>query len=99
MMGKTKNAKIITQKKYIHIRSKKKGSMKMFPKKIIVKTNKGKTKITKEQDNIIYLDVHSPPINNKANIEILKFLKKHFKTSLKITKGLKSKQKIIDKTQ
>ncbi len=69
----------------------------MFPKKIIVKTNKEKTRITKEQDNILYLDVKSQPIDNKANIEILKFLKKHFKTQLKITKGLKSKQKIIDK--
>ena len=32
---------------------------------------------------------------NKANIEILKFLKRHFKTDLRIIKGLKSKNKII----
>ena len=67
-----------------------------FPKKIIVKTNKPETRITKEVDNVIYLDVHSPPRDNKANIEILKFLKKHFKTNLKIVKGLKSKEKTID---
>lgn len=67
-----------------------------FPKKIIVKTNKEKTRITKEEDNVIYLDIHSPPRDNKANIEILKFLKKHFKTDLRIIKGLKSKEKIID---
>ena len=68
-----------------------------FPIKIIVKTNKPETRITKEEDNVIYLDVHSPPYDNKANIEILKFLKKHFKTNLRIVKGLKSKEKIIDK--
>ena len=71
----------------------------MFPKKIIVRTNKAETKITKEQDNVIYLDVHAPAHDNKANIEILKFLKKRFKTQLKIVKGLKSKEKIIDKIE
>ena len=68
----------------------------MFPIKIIVRTNKEKTRITKEEDNVIYLDVHAQPKDNKANIEILKFLKKHFKTNLRIIKGLKSKEKIID---
>lgn len=71
----------------------------MFPKRVIVKTNKPETRITKEEDNIIYLDVHSPPYDNKANIEILKFLKKHFGFPVKIIKGFKSKEKIIDKNE
>lgn len=71
----------------------------MFPKTIIVKTNKPETKITKEENNVIYLDVHSPPRDNKANIEILKFLKKHLGFPVKIIKGFKSKEKIIDKNE
>lgn len=36
------------------------------------------------------------PINNKANIALIKFLKKHFKTSkIKITSGNKGKKKIV----
>ena len=67
----------------------------MFPKKIIVKTNKPETKITKEIDDVIYLDVHAPTQDNKANIEVLKFLKKKYKKQFRIIKGLKSKEKII----
>ncbi len=67
-----------------------------MPKNIIVRTNKPETKITKEIDDVIYIDVHAPAKDNKANIEILKFLKKKYKKQFKIIKGLKSKEKIIE---
>ena len=70
----------------------------MFQKRIIVKTNKEKTKITKEENGTIYLDVHAPAHDNKANIEILKFLKKKYKKQFKIVKGLKSKEKIVEES-
>ena len=33
--------------------------------------------------------------DNKANIELLKLLKKHFKGEVRIIKGLKSRKKIV----
>jgi len=42
----------------------------------------------------IYLK--KPPENNKANIELLKLLKKYFKKDLRIVKGKSSKNKIIE---
>jgi len=68
----------------------------MIFKKVIVKTNKPETRITKEEDTVIYLDVHAPAQDNKANLEILKFLKKKYKTQFRIIRGLKSKEKIVE---
>jgi len=36
------------------------------------------------------------PVDNKANVKLLKILKKHFKRKVKIIKGLKSKNKVIE---
>lgn len=37
-----------------------------------------------------------PAKNNKANNELIKFLKKHFKREVKIIKGFNSKKKTIE---
>jgi len=60
-----------------------------------VKTNSGKQEIMQNNDKyLVYLK--SPPENNKANIELINLLKKYFGKPVKIVKGLKSKQKMIN---
>ena len=60
-----------------------------------VKPNKKKTEILKITENNIIMNVKAPPENNKANIEIIKFLSKYFNKKIKIIKGQNSKNKII----
>jgi len=67
-----------------------------FPLKIKVKTRQKETKIISQSEDEIILAVKSPPEKNKANLEIIKFLSKHFKIKVRIIKGLKSKNKLID---
>tara|TARA_Y100000310_G_scaffold293740_1_gene323549 strand:+ start:268 stop:486 length:219 start_codon:yes stop_codon:yes gene_type:complete len=62
---------------------------------IKVKVNASKTRITKEEDGIIYLDVKSPATEGKANLEIIKFFSKEYKGFVSIIKGFTSKQKTI----
>lgn len=67
--------------------------------KIKVKPNSGKQGVEKEkegkkQDYLVY--VKSPAENNKANIEVIKLLEKHFKKSVKIKSGFTSRNKIVE---
>ena len=67
-------------------------------KKIIqvtVRTNAPETKITKQEGDQWRMDVHAQPENNKANLEIIKFLTKRYKTDIKIIRGHTSKKKTI----
>ncbi len=67
--------------------------------KVIVKPNKKQTKIISysKEDNTYIIEVKGKPIKNEVNIELIKFLSKYFKTNkVKIVKGLKSKEKIIE---
>lgn len=61
-----------------------------------VKTNASKTDITKEDNNIIYLDVKAKPENNKANIEIVKFFSRLYKRPVKLVAGLRSNKKVLE---
>ena len=63
--------------------------------KVIVKPNSPKNKIKEISKETYNLEIKAKPENNKANIEIEKFLSKHFKKDAKIISGLKSKKKII----
>jgi hypothetical protein len=67
--------------------------------KIKVKPN-SKTQGIENLGNHDYkISLKSKPEDNKANLELLKLLKRHFKVELgdiKIIKGLKSKNKIIE---
>ena len=67
-----------------------------FPLKIKVKPRQKETKIISQSEDEIIVAVKSPPEKNKANLEIIKFLSKHFKIKVRIIKGLKSKNKLID---
>ncbi|MFH1455641.1 MAG: DUF167 domain-containing protein [archaeon] len=62
---------------------------------VTVKPNASKTKITSQNDNNYKIDVKASPENNKANIELINFLTKHFKKKVKIVKGKTSKKKIL----
>ncbi len=63
--------------------------------KVKVKTRQPETKIIKQENNIYFIALKSPPTKNKANLELIKFLKKHFKKQVLIKSGFKRKEKII----
>ena len=63
--------------------------------KIKVKPNSGKQGIIKKDDfYLVYLK--SSPENNKANLELLKLLKRHFKKDVKIKSGFTLRNKIVE---
>ncbi|MDD5192822.1 MAG: DUF167 domain-containing protein [Candidatus Nanoarchaeia archaeon] len=67
--------------------------------KIKVKPNSRKQEIEKIEGENYKISLKSKPKDNKANIELLKLLKKHFNVeskNIKIIKGLKSRNKIIE---
>ncbi len=56
----------------------------------------GKEEIIKINNNEYKVCLKKPAENNKANIELIKLLSKYFKTQVRIVKGLKSRNKIIE---
>jgi len=64
--------------------------------KIKVKTNSGKQEIFKLSDDEYKINLKNHPEDNKANVELIKLLKKYFNKNAKIIKGLKSKNKVIE---
>ena len=63
--------------------------------KVKVKPNSGKQEIIKK-DNFYLVYLQSSPENNKANIELLKLLKKHFKKEVRIKSGFTSRNKFVE---
>jgi uncharacterized protein len=65
--------------------------------KIIVKANQHKNIIEKydSDKNAFRIDICQPAEDNKANIEIIKFFKKEYGISVKIIKGLTSREKVL----
>jgi uncharacterized protein (TIGR00251 family) len=52
-----------------------------------------------EEENRLKIYLTSPPVEGKANKALVKFLAQHFETKknkIKIVKGLKSKNKIVE---
>lgn len=66
--------------------------------KIITKPNSKENKVEgfDKERNAYRISIKAKPENNKANIEIIKFLSKVLKRRVKIVSGLKSKEKIIE---
>jgi len=77
--------------------------------KVKVKPNSGKQEVIENSDGdnagnkengnenknyTVYLK--SAPENNKANIELIKVLERHFKKKIKIKSGFTSKNKLIE---
>lgn len=64
--------------------------------KIKVSPNSKKNSIKEYKENILYINISKPPIENKVNYELVKFLEEIFDLKgVKILSGLKSKYKII----
>jgi len=66
--------------------------------KILVKTNTNKSEILEfdEQKQAYRVNVKSIPEKGKANLEIIKLFHKKFKKPIKIVKGFKGKEKILE---
>ena len=64
--------------------------------KIKVYPSSGREEVVKifENEYKVYLKKHAE--DGKANLELLKFLKKYFGANVKILKGLRSRDKIVE---
>jgi uncharacterized protein (TIGR00251 family) len=61
--------------------------------KIVVKSGSSQEKVVDKDGLVVY--VKEKAIDGKANKAVLKLLKKYFGKSVRIVKGLKSKEKTI----
>jgi len=66
--------------------------------RVIVKTNCSKNELLgfDKEKNAYRVSIKEKPENNKANIEIIKFLSKKLGKKVRIVNGLKSKLKTIE---
>ena len=67
-------------------------------KRIKVKPNSQQQKIIKEADGSLSISLKSPPVNGKANEELIKLLAKKFsvpKSRITTKLGLSSRQKLV----
>ena len=60
---------------------------------VVVKTGCKKSKVVDSSELKVYLK--SRPVEGKANIELVKFLSRHFKCKVRIVSGFRSKKKLI----
>ena len=65
---------------------------------IIVKTKAKSSKILDfdREKNAYHVNIKSQPIEGKANREIIKLFHKKFKKQVRIIKGLKSREKVLE---
>jgi len=61
---------------------------------IKVKTRAHETKLVQEGDNFT-MYVKSPPVDGKANTELLKFFRKKFGVAVSIIRGKTSRRKVL----
>ncbi|MBC6432136.1 DUF167 domain-containing protein [Nostoc sp. HG1] len=68
-------------------------------KKVKVKPNSKQQKIEEQHDGSLTVYLKSPPVDGKANEELIKLLAKKFdvaKSDIRIKSGLCSRQKLIE---
>ncbi len=68
-------------------------------KKVKVKPNSKQQKIEEQPDDTLTVYLKSPPVDGKANEELIKLLAEKFnvpKSHIKIKLGLSSRQKLIE---
>ncbi|HLC20214.1 MAG TPA: DUF167 domain-containing protein [Candidatus Nanoarchaeia archaeon] len=58
--------------------------------------NATKTEIVSIENNVVKVRVAAPPDKNKANVELLKFLKKEFGLKFKLKSGATSREKVLE---
>ncbi len=63
--------------------------------KVRIKPNSNKNLIV-EKGLVWKINIKAPAQENKANIELLKFLKRELKKNVRIVSGLKSKEKVLE---
>ncbi len=63
--------------------------------KIKVKPNSGEQNVEEKEDFYI-VKLKSAPENNKANLELVKLLKKYFKKQVNIKSGFSSRNKVVE---
>lgn len=63
---------------------------------IKVKLNSGEQSVEKKKESFLLVYLKSPPENNKANLELIKILKKYFGRDIRIKSGFKSKNKVVE---
>ena len=71
----------------------------IFRIKAKVVTKAGKNEIVKNPDGSWKIRVSAPPVKNKANEKVIELIAREFNTSkdmVKIVKGLRGKEKIIE---
>jgi uncharacterized protein (TIGR00251 family) len=66
---------------------------------IRVKPGSGKQSIESVGNKSYKVSLKSLAVDNKANLELIKLMKKHLKKNIKIIKGFKSKDKVIEVNQ
>ncbi|MFH1637541.1 MAG: DUF167 domain-containing protein [Candidatus Woesearchaeota archaeon] len=62
---------------------------------VVVRPKSGKSEIIGE-DNVYKASLKSVPEGGKANLELLKLLRKHFKKQARIVSGKTSKRKVVE---
>jgi len=69
--------------------------------KVILKPNSLKNRIVKfdSEKNTYRIEIKAPAQENKANLELIKFLSKSLKKNIKIIQGFKSREKLIKISQ
>ena len=61
-----------------------------------VKANARETKILEQDDGTMTVAIAAPPEDNKANLELVKFLSRKLKKQVRIASGFGSKTKILE---
>ncbi len=64
--------------------------------KIKARPHSGKQEVVKVNDREYLVYLKSAPENNKANLELLKILKRYFKEEVRIKSGFTSREKIME---
>jgi uncharacterized protein (TIGR00251 family) len=68
-------------------------------KKVKVKPNSKQQKIEEQADGSLTVHLKSPPVDGKANAELIRLLAEKFavpKSYIKIKSGLSSRQKLVE---
>jgi len=68
-------------------------------KKVKVKPNSKQQKIEEQPDGSLTVHLKSPPVDGKANEELIKLLSEKFdvaKSHIRIKSGLSSRQKLVE---
>ena len=65
--------------------------------KVIVKPNAKKTEFVRFDDvkDVYIINLKAPAEDNKANVELLRFVKKISKRDVRILRGMKSREKVL----